>query len=240
MVDSQTGFQRLPLELRNQVYQYVIGDIRQLNVSSGPRLGSLSEQAGRRQLLQHLPRSLFLNQQLVNEAIKVSLQQVSGIKASSPRGIAALFPSGKPLRNIRRLEFTFAQPFYSSNGRRTCSSPQDIASRCPGLEELTLLFPATKGTMNNFASDLISIFENQKLLKLKLRYRDVPIDAGGWNPDVALFRPLESWFLRECRGRERHITITIDLSPDRVPTCYEERRIQDGNFTYIHGFDMFA
>lgn len=236
MTNSRIGFRNLPLELRNEIYQYVIGDIRQLKIPSASWVGT--RHGPHRLLFRRIPPSLLLNRQIANEAVQVSLQRVKSIKACNPRDIANVFPADTLLPNVRHLEFTVAQPFYTGIERSACSSPHDVASRCPRLEELRLLFPATNPTMNNFASDLISIFENKRLVKLHLGYRDAP--SKGWDVDVALFRPLESWFLRECRERKKHIKLTIDLSPGRVPGCYEERRIQVGNFTYIHGFDMFG
>lgn len=238
MTNSRIGFQHLPRELRDQIYQYVIGDIRQLNVSSSSWFGFFSRHDPPRQLLQHVPRCLILNQQILDEVMQVCLHQVSGIKAFSPKDISTVFPPDKQLFNIRRLKFTVAQPFYSSNGRGTSSSAQDVASRCPRLQELTVEFPATDTTMNKFASDLVNVFENKNLIKLTLNYRNAPMKA--WQPDDTLFRPLEAWFLRECEKRGRNIDLTIDLSPGQKLTGWEDGRAKKGCITYVYFWDTFG
>lgn len=236
--ESHTGFQRLPLELRNEIYQYVIGDIRQLDISASTWLGTLHRDGPRRLLLRHIPRCLILNRQILDEVILIAPDQISGIKACRPRDTSRIFPPDKLLPNVRRLEFTLAQPISTSNERSACSSAQDVASRCPRLEELTILLPATKGTMDNFAPYLINIFENKKLVKLTLGYNRAPMRR--WHADYSLLRPLESWFLRECEERGRNVDFTIDLSPGQVPACYEERRVRKGCIEYLEGFDMFG
>lgn len=235
---SSIGFQHLPRELRDEVYQYVIGDIRQLDFHKTGQLGMLCQDRPRYLLLRHIPRCLCLNRQILNEALETAPDRVSGIKAFSPRDTTCVYPSDKLLHSVRRLEFTSSQPFYSSNERGRCSAPEDVASRCPQLEELTLLLPATKDTMNNFASDLVNIFENKNLVKLTLAYQNAPIQ--GWDTEYSLFQPLESWFLRESEEKGRRIAFTIDLAPGKVSRSIEESKTRTGCIEYMQYLDIFG
>lgn len=234
--NSQVNFQHLPRELRDEIYRYVIGDIRQLDIYQVDWLGRLRKDSPRCLLLRRIPPCLLLNHHILNEALEVVPDQVSGIKALSPQDTTTIYPSTKVLRNVRRLEFTYVQPSFSNTG--TYLAPQDVALRCSKLEELSILLPATKDAVNNYASDLISIFENKSLVKLTLNYENAP--WKGWDNDYALFQPLESWFKNECKKRGRHINFTIDLAPGRVSRSIEEHKARMGCIEYMQCMDIFG
>lgn len=232
------NFQQLPRELRDEIYRYVIDDIGQLNLSASSWLPRPSGDDPRHPLLRRIPRCLLLNQQILHEALEIAPDTVSGIKAFSAEDTTCVFPSNVLLRNVRRLEFTLSHPTYSSNGRDTCSAPQDVASRCTQLEELSILLPATTAMTYNYQSDLVNIFENKNLVKLTLNYEKAP--WRGWDQDYCLFQPLESWFLQECGKRRRHVDFTIDLAPGRVTRSIEESKVRKGCIEYMQCIDIFG
>ncbi|KAH7361145.1 hypothetical protein BKA66DRAFT_471415 [Pyrenochaeta sp. MPI-SDFR-AT-0127] len=135
----------LPLELRDEIYAYLMIDLRS-SLQIPTRLSS----SALRFLTRRLPHCLLLNHQVLEEAAMAYLRRtillVDSTTFSSIENMLSQFPADIAYQSVRFLEFTQPQPCYAfSYGSKPSLAPancvQDIALRCPSLRHLTFTIP---------------------------------------------------------------------------------------------------
>jgi hypothetical protein len=241
--DRPTGLNRLPLELRNNIYEYVIGDFITLTIPPNVFSSSTYQSFHKK-----LPPCLHLNRQIMVEAtnafIHRILRVVEEVQLSQPEDLLFVMPSNTKFKNLRRLEFTHPQSCYSNDMKGSCASVHDVVKRCPELQELTIPLLASVFLDEDYHSDFGRVFEHENLLKLYLTCDDGPYISNSWvsMPDPGGFQPFSSWFLQESQERGRHIGLSIDLSPHTPVNDIDVQcsRRSAGSITWVQFLDYFA
>ncbi|KAF2025762.1 hypothetical protein EK21DRAFT_116470 [Setomelanomma holmii] len=231
---NSVGFQTLPLELRNAIYEYCISDCLDLNVHYN------AEAAVFDTLRRRLPLCLCVNHQIREEATKALLHLLD------------VLPENFQLPNVRRIEFTRAQHCYApiqKDGRvSTQPTVHELAIRCPNLADLIL--PISMSMLRTRDS-LISAQRAKSIPELALstgfsrlseltRLRNLRITCAGCRgaPDVIVFKPLEALMVQE---KARNCMLEIDITPNArksgSPECVERR---EGCIRYIFWWDFFG
>jgi hypothetical protein len=241
--DRATGLNLIPLELRNNIYEYVIGDFTTLTIPPNSCNSSAYQSFHKK-----LPPCLHLNRQIMLEATNAFIHRilriVEEVKLSRPEDLLSVMPSNTKLTNLRRLEFTQPQSRYSNDSSSSSASVYDAVKRCPQLQELTIPLLASVFLDEGYHADFSRVFEHQNLIKLYLTCDNGPYIIGGRSsaPDPDIFKPFDNWFLREGQERGRHIALSIDLSPTtmcnrRNPECIRE---SEGSIKWIRLIDFFG
>jgi hypothetical protein len=245
MRDSPIGLlQRLPLELRNDIYNYALGDCTSLTISQDVRGFGLHS------IRRELPRCLKLNHQIVDEATKAHLHHkirvVRDIRVPNAEDLLSAIPPNMELANVRCLEFTRPQTRYTNNRRGSLSIPSsahDLVLRCPRLQELTVPISASIVLDEDYEAYFSAIFEHKGLLKLTVTCNNTPNLSNHYAaaPDWTKFQPFEEWFLREGRSRGRYISLLIDLTgrykDSRSPECIRRTK---GCIKFVEFMDFFG
>jgi hypothetical protein len=238
-----TGLNRLPLELRNNIYEYVIGDFTRLTIPPNASSSSTYQSFHKK-----LPPSLHLNRQIIVEATNAFIHRITRVveevKLAQPEDLLFLMPSNTELTNLRRLEFTQPQSRYSKDSSCSSASVHDVVKCCPQLQELIIRLRASVFLDEDYHSDFGHVFEHMNLLKLYLTCSNGPyIRCSQFSaPDPDKFKPFDNWFLQEGRKRGRYIALSIDLSPttrfnDIDPQC---TRQSEGSIKWIMFADWFG
>jgi hypothetical protein len=241
--DRPIGLNRLALELRNIIYEYVIGDCTTLTIPPSS-CGSSALQSFHKKL----PPCLLLNHQILAEATDAFIHRtmlvVEEVKLSQPEDLLSVLPSNTTLMNLHRLEFTQPQSRYSKDSEHSPVSVHEVVKRCPRLQELTIPFRASMFLGEQYHSDFSHIFEHEKLSKLCLTCKDSPQLSSSYiyGPDHDGFVPFDNWFLRECEERSRQVALSIDLSPDSYynPNNGEFSRGSAGSIKWTQYTDWFG
>jgi len=231
--------QRLPLELRNKIYCYIVDDI---TLPATRDVSALSHVRAR------IPACLRLTDRIIDEAAKALLHRalltVEEIKIPGPANLLSDVPPDMLLKNVRRLEVTKAQKRY---GQQSSLLPayflHDLVTRCPQLRSLTL--PITSDILFTSSSRLKTsaelaattglhlVFEHATLSQLNLTCAD--------SSDYRNFQPLEAWLLAEAKRRGRWVELDINITPHvryvKHPECV---RGGVGCITWVQWFDFFG
>ncbi|KAH7066494.1 hypothetical protein FB567DRAFT_542247 [Paraphoma chrysanthemicola] len=244
---NPTTFQSLPLELRDEIYEYSIADCF-THQDQG--------QFAMNTLCRGLPPCLSLNRQIREEAAKVFLRRirrnVANIKIADPGELLGILPANESLQKVRRIEFTKAQsryaPVHKHHKTGNLQTIQDLASRCPNLTDLTI--PVRKITLTPYrtASSLdaatqfsqIHLLPNLRKLSIK--------GADSHAEDVKVFKVLEKVLTRSNEPawiREKSETVKCEVDIDITPTLlyvpsHECTRGQEGCIRYLYWQDWFG
>jgi hypothetical protein len=239
---SSPGLQGLPLELRNDIYEYTIGDVNSLTIPPGDPDSWLQT------LYDKVLSSLHINRQIEDEAKEVVLTQVmrvvKEVTLPDPDDLLSVVPFHIQFANIHRLRFTRPQRCLDGSLDSLSSCVNDLVQRCPQLQELTIPISATIFLEGDYRSHFSTILENKNMSKLHLTCSNTPRSPNDYvsAPDATVFQPFEEWFLREGTTRERHIALDIDLTPNTKykasdPQC---SRRQVGCIRWIEFCDFFG
>ncbi|KAH3939225.1 hypothetical protein HBH98_198640 [Parastagonospora nodorum] len=242
-----TGFQRLPLEMRNKIYLDVVDPVLDITIPLGTHnfFDRCGDGSWRKNLDKRLPPCLILSRQIKNEAIEEmhhsAMQLIKKITLSDPDDLLKALPATTKLNGLHELVLTgprwdFKEPFPSNSIR-------DILLRCPHLQELTITIPVSVFS-NDYESYFGYIFEHGNLNKLTVNCHDAPqhprANNQWWCDDYTLPRPFERWFLDECEKRRRGIALSVDLSPGQQSNGGEHVRKTKGNIKYMYNMDWFG
>jgi len=250
--NTLTSLKRLPLELRDRVYDEATDP---LEIFEHPEWNKAT-------ILEYfgslLPQRLQRDPQIASEAtmalLRQTLQTATTIKVPRPEYIDPVKSSCMQWGGVRHLEFTRIQHTYASfptSGTSAQLTVRDIVSRCHNLENLTfsissnmMLKPMAPDTNLGHWQDsdckyMLRIMEHSKIRQLVLNYNE----GGGYFFDYKLpstddFKPFVKNFQEEANLRGRYIELKVDLSPGIVPRGHEQSRSYKNGFTWVvlHGF----
>ncbi|KAF2830336.1 hypothetical protein CC86DRAFT_367123 [Ophiobolus disseminans] len=261
--NNANRLQRLPLELRNRIYEYVVGDITSLTVLAQ------STSLMRAQLKRNLPLCLRLNRQIVEEAANAvfhhTLLVVEDLVMRNPVDVSCVVPPGMMLKSVRRLEVTQPQMRYDRDLDDATASPlssvYDLVKRCPQLRELTIrvetavLFttpndPSKRKTAQELAATtgFGLVFQHEKLEKLSLGCNspESPYFQRNGPPHCDFVVPFVDWLEQETRARGGRVTLDVDITPDLTydpshNTCGSEcLRSNTGCIRYVWWYDCMS
>jgi hypothetical protein len=208
MGSNASGFVRLPLQLRNTIYRYAIGEITSLTLPHTPLLSAATQPFQKK-----LPPCLLLNHQIALEAthafIHLATLTVRDLTLSNPSDLLSVIPPETKLASLRHLKLTSRQPDFSGSP----TSVHSLILRCPNLQHLTLPLPSSLFLSDDYESDLAPIFSHPALLKVHITCSNAPYFKCSWMsaPNAELFKPFDEWW----RDRGSRIEMSIDLSPGR-------------------------
>lgn len=135
----------LPLELRNEIYSYLM-----IHLSASLLVPKTLSGSAVRFLTRRLPHCLLLNHQVLEEAAMVYLRRTILVVDTTTffaiENMLSQFSGDIAYRNVYFLEFTQPQPYYarsyeSQPSLAPTNCVQDIVSRCPSLRHLTFTIP---------------------------------------------------------------------------------------------------
>lgn len=251
IVDSPLGLLgRLPLELRDKIYEYTIDDILELTIPPSFN-DSLLVFFTRR-----LPHCLFLCHQIFDEAAKAYLHHtlltILSASVPGPKNLLSQAATSMAFKNLRSLDFTEPQDCYahssdsiSPHAAEVCV--HDIVQLCPILRDLTMtisanmLFthsetlppgpPPSLRTMQEveekmqfsqlFKQKFFRKFEHDGLLNLQLTCNDAAKYPRGIGKDNrSLFEPFVKAFVLEARKKKNPMALHIKICPG-APGTYD-------------------
>jgi hypothetical protein len=234
MGNNTSNLARLPLELRNAIYRYTIGDITSLTLPHPPLLSAATQPFQKK-----LPPCLLLNHQIALEAthafIDLAALTVRNLTLSNPLDLLSVISHETKLASLLSLRFTSRQPHYSGFP----TSVHSLIQRCPNLQHLTLPLPSSFFLSDDYESNLAPIFSHPALLKVHITCSNAPYLKCSWvsAPNAELFEPFDQWW----RDRGSRIEMSIDLSPGRKkngdPQCVRQRR---GGIEWFEVQDWFG
>jgi hypothetical protein len=215
MAHKTSNLTRLPLELRDTIYEYVIGDITTLVLPKSTYNSSTTQS-----LQKKLPPCLFLNHQILLEATNAFIHRATltlrELTLAHPSDLLFAIPSDAKFPNLTHLTFTHKQPHYSSSS----ASAHSIVHRCPQLQHLTIPFYSRvfhsvnlffDETDVRFETDLLPIFTHETLLKVDILCYDKELmDGGSWRwPKMGPW----TWFDKWWGKQESRIVLRVLLDP---------------------------
>jgi hypothetical protein len=247
------GFQKLPLELRNEIYFHIIRDVVSITIPS--RTPNFLDPDYRRQHLHKLlPSCLNLCRQIRDEAIKemqlTTMHIITKITARNPDDLLKALPATTRLSGVRQLVFTSDQMSYTQpHGSASCSV-RDAVSRCPQLSELVLQIPV-EALFDNpefsrigdkhklFFGPIQEHYNLPELFVSVVHYRrDVATRLGPTDsPDVRVTEPIAKVLGCIDTLREPRFSWSIDLSKGQQTNRPLLSRRRSVCVTHVSHFD---
>lgn len=256
--------QRLPLELRNKIYEHTFDLVAEDQKNQPDRTRRHQHSEFHCAPLQvetrfqghdytpfgphnkQLPLCLQVNRQIVEEATKAIrhhiLLTVENLSISSAKDLYCNLPPNMTLKQVRRMKIT--------TPRVTHPFLPNLVAICPRLVELTvpiedltvavtsdwLKTPAELSTTTGFGH----LMRHKSLEKLNITCRAKCIGYNPCAPDVKMFQPLEKWLLAEARVVGKEIKLDIDLSPGVDGNWVENTRMREGCVKWVSQMDFFG
>ncbi|CAO2657091.1 Nn.00g058940.m01.CDS01 [Neocucurbitaria sp. VM-36] len=232
--DLPVGLNRLPLELRNEIYKYIVPDLAPLTIPTHFEGSALTF------LTQRLPLCIVLNHQIYEEVAMAyyrrTMLYVERITVPSAETLLLQTPDSIAFKGIRYLEFTRPQGGSESHRSPYILSPpvrfdkiHAALSRCPELRTLTmtvtaaLLLTTDQGstsprlrTMEEIeeSTSFTGIIEHQGLQSLQLRCNDAHRHAHKIGKDYrTLFEPFAQWLMRRAYSKGSNLSFNIKICP---------------------------
>lgn len=261
--NRSTGMRKLPLELRNEIYNHIIGGCSALVIPKDFE-GSVLSFLSRR-----LPHCLILNHQTYEEAAKAylfrTLWLMETVSVPGPDFLLLEIPSSITFKGIRYLEFTQPQGQSaidkSAEPAPPSKSPLDVKevlSRSPELRELTMsvtagiLFAADKepGELRlRTMEDMDELFKFTQILEHN-GLQKVQLICNDANPHARLvdqfyqdiFVPFTKWFMQQAHNRGRNISFNLRICPSWNYDPYDPELTWDdrGYITSYYWRDFFG
>jgi hypothetical protein len=253
IVDSPLGLLgRLPLELRDKIYEYITDDLLELVIPPHFDDSLLAF------LTRRLPRCLFLCHQIFDEAAKAYLHHtmltLTSASVPSPKILLSQAVTSMAFKNLRSLDFTKPQHCYahSSDSMSQLAAEEcvhDVVQRCPILRDLTMTISAdilfkpsqilppsplpNLRTMQEveekmqfarlFEQRFPRKFEPDHLLSLQLICNDADRYSRRIGKDNrSLFEPFAKTFMAEAKKKKNKMAFNIKICPG-APGTYDPK-----------------
>ncbi|KAF2477306.1 uncharacterized protein BDR25DRAFT_390829 [Lindgomyces ingoldianus] len=248
--DERSSFMHVPLELRNEIYGYLMVDLPPA-LQVPPHLN----ESALHFLSRRLPHCLLLNHQVLEEATIAYLGRtlliISGTGFASLDVLLSRFPNDIAYNSVHRLDFAYppdryAQSCESKPPLAPANCVYDFVSRCPGLRHLTMavlgnmLVTAGMGnqvgrvrTMKEVEERMgfTRVFEHKSLQTLQLVCND-GVEYARKEVDLSsLFQSFAKWFVEESSKRGRKISFHVKICPSNK---YNHRNPELGWYTAGH------
>lgn len=258
----RASLQHLPLELRDRIYGYIIGDTSRLTIPTNSESSPLAP------LCALVPQCLHLNAQILAEATRAlqhrTLLTVQELKISNPADILSDTPPTMLLTQLHTLELTSPQPLYGLASTPNSTPPQfylhDFLARCPNLHTLTLpinsttlLLPKTdkprprfdnrsrakiRGTKTRAQLSATTSFE--KILRHPTLQRLAITCTDAWGCDYSVFQPLEAMLCSGAGVPGLALDIDMTAQVEYLENDTQMQRRNVGRIRYIECWDFFG
>jgi len=240
---------KLPLELRDKIYEQATQDIHSITIPSHFH-DSLFVFVARR-----LPHCLLLNHQIFREAAMAYLRRtmltMTSASVPGPENLLSQTPPSMVFKNLRSLEFTKPQDRYArSPNSKSKATPEesvhDVVKRSPILRNLTMtisakmLFDTSSGDSAQRKRTFKQIKEKMQfsqLLEQKFMYeseQDRPLKflllcndpqtyAGHGGTTIRnIFQPFEQNFMQEIKRSKSRLEFELKICPG-APGTYDPK-----------------
>jgi hypothetical protein len=252
---------RIPLELRDKIYGYLMVDLPPVL-----HIPTRLDGSGLRFLSRRLPRCLLLNHQVLEEAAMAYLRRtklvISTPGYTSLDGLLSQFPNDIAYKSVRQLELAHPQHCYAQSCEpkpplAPADCVYDVVTRCSGLRHLTMTVPGSMLVATRKGSEVpqartmeeveermgfTRVFEHKSLHEIQLRCND-GLEYTNIGANLrSHFELFAKWFVEENIKRGRNIPLHIKISPS---STYDRRHPElswytTGHVTAYYYMDFFG